>query len=114
MEVCRIPRVPPKPLLMPLTAVIGEPSSAERADVYCDTQNIVRALSDLRRQTITTDETRGRILAFTDWADVIFNLAARVVLTSASIRSLEFIQDRAGYISARTGLPRDSNLSCRE
>ena len=95
-----IPRVPPKPLLMPLTAGYRRtPVLQSGADVYCDTQNIVRALSDLTSdKRLLPDETRGRILAFTDWADgPIFNLAARVVLTSAlDTAPPEFIQDRAG------------------
>ena len=95
-----IPRVPPKPLLMPLTAGYRRtPVLQNGADIYCDTQNIVRALTEI------TDNHRllpagiyGKILAFTDWADgAVFNLAARVVLTSAiNTAPPEFIQDRGG------------------
>ncbi|HAY55493.1 MAG TPA: glutathione S-transferase family protein, partial [Gammaproteobacteria bacterium] len=43
-----IPRVPPKPLLMPLTAGYRRtPVLQNGADIYCDTQNIVRAISEL-------------------------------------------------------------------
>jgi glutathione S-transferase len=95
-----IPRVPPKPLLTPLTAGYRRtPVLQNGADIYCDTQNIVRALTEI------TDNHRllpagiyGKILAFTDWADgAVFNLAARVVLTSAlDTAPPEFIQDRGG------------------
>jgi glutathione S-transferase len=95
-----IPRVPPKPLLMPLTAGYRRtPVLQSGADVYCDTQNIVRALTAItdNHQLLPTDLS-GKILAFTDWADgVVFNLAARVVLTSAlDTAPPEFIQDRGG------------------
>lgn len=95
-----IPRVPPKPLLMPLTAGYRRtPVLQSGADVYCDTQNIVRALTAItdNHQLLPTDLS-GKILAFTDWADgAVFNLAARVVLTSAlDTAPPEFIQDRGG------------------
>jgi len=95
-----IPRVPPKPLLMPLTAGYRRtPVLQSGADVYCDTQNIVRALTAITddHQLLPTDLS-GKILAFTDWADgAVFNLAARVVLTSAlDTAPPEFIQDRGG------------------
>ena len=96
----QIPRVPPKPLLMPLTAGYRRtPVLQSGADVYCDTQNIVRALTAItdNHQLLPTDLS-GKILAFTDWADgAVFNLAARVVLTSAlDTAPPEFIQDRGG------------------
>ncbi|NCX48835.1 MAG: glutathione S-transferase family protein [Gammaproteobacteria bacterium] len=95
-----IPRVPPKPLLMPLTAGYRRtPVLQSGADVYCDTQNIVRALTEItdNHQLLPT-KLSGKILAFTDWADgAVFNLAARVVLTSAlDTAPPEFIQDRGG------------------
>ena len=95
-----IPRVPPKPLLMPLTAGYRRtPVLQSGADVYCDTQNIVRVLTDITDdRRLLPPELRGKILAFTDWADgTVFNLAARVVLTSAlDTAPPEFIQDRGG------------------
>jgi glutathione S-transferase len=95
-----IPRVPPKPLLMPLTAGYRRtPVLQSGADVYCDTQNIVRALTAITdNQQLLPNDLSGKILAFTDWADgAVFNLAARVVLTSAlDTAPPEFIQDRGG------------------
>ncbi|MDC3058086.1 glutathione S-transferase family protein [Litorivicinus sp.] len=93
-----IPRLPPKLLLMPLTAGYRRtPVLQSGADVYCDTQNIVRALTEITDdRRLLPPELRGKILAFTDWADgTVFNLAARVVLTSAlDTAPPEFIQDR--------------------
>ena len=95
-----IPRVPPKPLLMPLTAGYRRtPVLQLGADVYCDTQNIVRALTEITDdRRLLPPELRGKILAFTDWVDgAVFNLAARVVLTSAvDTAPPQFIQDRGG------------------
>ena len=95
-----IPRVPPKPLLMPLTAGYRRtPVLQSGADVYCDTQNIVSTLTEVtENHQLLPTERRGKILAFTDWADgTVFNLAARVVLTSAlDTAPAEFIQDRGG------------------
>lgn len=85
---------------MPLTAGYRRtPVLQSGADVYCDTQNIVRALTEItdNHQLLPT-KLSGKILAFTDWADgAVFNLAARVVLTSAlDTAPPEFIQDRGG------------------
>jgi glutathione S-transferase len=69
------------------------------ADIYCDTQNIVRAISELTAtSSLLPTRQRGQILAFTDWVDgTVFNLAARVILTSAlDTAPPEFIQDRGG------------------
>jgi len=95
-----IPRVPPKPLLMPLTAGYRRtPVLQSGADVYCDTQNIVRAISELTAMSLLLPtRQRGQIFALTDWVDgAVFNLAARVILTSAlDTAPPEFIQDRGG------------------
>ena len=95
-----IPRVPPKPLLMPLTAGYRRtPVLQNGADIYCDTQNIVRAISELTAtSSLLPTRQRGQIMAFTDWVDgTVFNLAARVILTSAlDTAPPEFIQDRGG------------------
>ena len=95
-----IPRVPPKPLLMPLTAGYRRtPVLQSGADVYCDTQKIVRAISELTATSLLLPtRQRGQIFALTDWVDgTVFNLAARVILTSAlDTAPPEFIQDRGG------------------
>ena len=95
-----IPRIPPKPLLTPLTAGYRRtPVLQHGADVFCDTQNIVKAIDELiDNDQLIPEPQRGRILTFTDWIDgTVFNLAARVILTSAmDTAPPEFIQDRAG------------------
>ena len=95
-----IPRIPPKPLLIPLTAGYRRtPVLQCGADVFCDTQNIVKAIGDLTDDhRLIPESERGKILTFTDWIDgTVFNLAARVILTSAmGTAPPEFIQDRAG------------------
>ena len=95
-----IPRVPPKPLLMPLTAGYRRtPVLQIGADIYCDTQNIVRAIHELTAtSSLLSIRQRGQILAFTDWVDgTVFNIAVRVILASAlDTAPPEFIQDRGG------------------
>ena len=95
-----IPRIPPKPLLIPLTAGYRRtPVLQCGADVFCDTQNIVKAIGELTDDhRLIPESERGKILTFTDWIDgTVFNLAARVILTSAmGTAPPEFIQDRAG------------------
>lgn len=95
-----IPRIPPKPLLLPLTAGYRRtPVLQDGADIYCDTQNIVRAISEMTTtSSLLPTRQRGQILAFTDWVDgTVFNLAVRVILTSAlDTVPPEFIRDRAG------------------
>ena len=95
-----IPRVPPKPLLIPLTAGYRRtPVLQIGADIYCDTQNIVRALAENNSSDqLLPESARGRILAFTDWADTsVANLAVRVALTSVlDTAPSDFIEDRGG------------------
>lgn len=95
-----IPRIPPKPFLIPLTAGYRRtPVLQYGADVFCDTQNIARAIGELTDDCRLIPESEsGKIHAFTDWIDgTVFNLAARVILTSAiDTAPPEFIKDRAG------------------
>jgi len=106
-----IPRVPPKPLLTPLTAGYRRtPVLQVGADIYCDTLNIVReiaARSDADQ--LLPEAQRGKILAFGDWIDSsLFNLAARVVITSAlDSAPPEFISDRGGLYFGPNWTPDD-------
>ena len=106
-----IPRVPPKPLLMPLTAGYRRtPVLQVGADIYCDTANIVReiaARSDADK--LLPEAQRGKILAFGDWIDTsLFNLAARIVITSAlETAPAEFINDRGGLYFGPNWTPED-------
>lgn len=93
-----IPRVPPKPLLTPLTGGYRRtPVLQIGADVYCDTQNIVRALSEqgAADRLFATQIAAGDLI-LSDWIDQqLFPLAARVVITN-SLESAppEFVKDR--------------------
>ncbi len=93
-----IPRVPPKPDLMPLTGGYRRTPVMQRgADVFCDTQNIARVLGESGCQkSLFADGDMDRILSYTAWLDaVVFDLAVRVVLTNAlGSAPAEFIQDR--------------------
>lgn len=93
-----IPRVPPKPDLMPLTGGYRRtPVMQLGADVFCDTQNIARALGESGHQgALFADGDMERILSYTAWLDtVVFDLAVRVVLTNAlDSAPPEFIKDR--------------------
>lgn len=95
-----IPRVPPKPLLTPLTAGYRRtPVLQIGADIFCDTQNIVREIAARSEQDrLLPGAQRGKILAFGDWIDSsLFNLAARIVITSAlDSAPAEFVKDRGG------------------
>ena len=93
-----IPRVPPKPLLMPLTAGYRRtPVMQVGADIHCDTQNIARALAEAgHTDRLFPDGSRGRVMALSSWIDqAIVELAIRIVITT-SIGSAppEFIKDR--------------------
>lgn len=94
-----IPRVPPKPLLMPLTAGYRRTPVLQRgADIYCDTQNIARALAeaDPVAQSLFPDGAIESALMRSEWIDqTVFALAVRVVITtSLESAPAEFIQDR--------------------
>lgn len=89
-----IPRLPPKPLLMPLTGGYRRTPVAQiGADIYGDSQNIFRMLDEQMGgpQLVT-----GLSMALASWSEsVLFSLALRVVLTNAMDEAPpEFIQDR--------------------
>ena len=93
-----IPRIPPKPLLTSLTGGYRRtPVLQIGADVYCDTQNIIRALADFGfLSAIFPEGCMSKALAFSAWIDdTVFELAARVVITNAlDTAPSEFIKDR--------------------
>ncbi len=94
-----IPRVPPKPLLMPLTAGYRRTPVLQRgADIYCDTQNIARALAetDAIKQSLFPHGAVESALMHSEWIDqTVFALAVRVVITtSLESAPADFIQDR--------------------
>ena len=95
-----IPRVPPKPLLLPLTAGYRRtPVLQVGADVYCDTHNIARALADTAPEVgerLFPGPSRGAALVLAEWVDqTLFPLAIRAVMAEAlDTASPDFIQDR--------------------
>jgi len=93
-----IPRVPPKPLLMPMTAGYRRtPVMQTGADIHCDTQNIARALGEAGYEDkLFPDGSRGQVMALSSWIDqAIVELAIRIVITtSIGTAPAEFIKDR--------------------
>ena len=93
-----IPRIPPKPLLMPLTAGYRRtPVMQIGADIHCDTQNIARALGEAGYEDrLFPGGSRGRVMALSGWIDqAIVELAIRIVITtSIGTAPPEFIKDR--------------------
>ena len=89
-----IPRLPPKPLLMPLTGGYRRTPVAQiGADIYGDSQNIFRLLDEtLAGPKLVT----GLSMMMASWAEsVMFSLALRVILTNVMDSAPpEFIQDR--------------------
>ncbi len=81
-----IPRLPPKPLLMPLTGGYRRtPVMQIGADVYCDTQCILREL-EKRHPTPTfyPGGGTGMVWAVSRWTDtILLDLVIKVVLGSA-------------------------------
>lgn len=93
-----IPRVPPKPLLMPMTAGYRRtPVMQVGADIHCDTQNIARALGEAGYEDrLFPDSSRGTVMALSNWIDqALVELAIRTVITTAiGTAPPEFIKDR--------------------
>lgn len=92
-----IPRVPPKPELMPLTGGYRRtPVMQIGADIYCDTQCILRELQ--RRFPVPTfypGGADGLPWAVNRWTDVVFDAAAGIVLGAAADQLPEaFARDR--------------------
>ena len=92
-----IPRVPPKPELMPLTGGYRRtPVMQIGADIYCDTQCILRELQ--RRfpdPTFYPGGADGLPWAVNRWTDIVFDAAAGVILGAAADQLPEaFAKDR--------------------
>lgn len=93
-----IPRLPPKPLLMPLTAGYRRtPVLQIGADIYCDSQNIALAIEQSGQPArLFPDQTFGMAMMISAWAETtLFDLAVRIVLTNALGQVPDdFIRDR--------------------
>jgi glutathione S-transferase len=93
-----IPRLPPKPLLVPLTAGYRRtPVLQIGADIYCDSQNIAQAIDQSAApHRLFPDQTYGMAMMISNWAETtLFDLSVRLVLTHALGKvPEEFIRDR--------------------
>lgn len=93
-----IPRLPPKPLLVPLTAGYRRtPVLQIGADIYCDSQNIAHAIDQSGApRRLFPDQTYGLAMMISNWAETtLFDLSVRLVLTHALGKvPEEFIRDR--------------------
>lgn len=92
-----IPRLPPKPDLMPLTGGYRRtPVMQIGADIYCDTQCILREMQRRFPQpTFFPGGANGMPWAVNRWTDFVFDAAARVALgTSAEQLPEAFAKDR--------------------
>ncbi len=93
-----IPRIPPKPLLMPLTGSFRRtPVMQIGADVYCDSQCILRELQKRYPEpTFYADGSQGISWALSRWADdSLFALCIKIVLSIAEPNMPEeFLKDR--------------------
>ena len=93
----QIPRLPPKPDLMPLTGGYRRtPVMQIGADIYCDTQCILRELQRRFPQpTFYPGGADGLPWALNRWTDIVFDSAAGVILGAAADQLPEaFAKDR--------------------
>lgn len=93
-----IPRIPPKPMLVPLTAGYRRtPVLQLGADVYCDTQNIAPVIAQLgESERLFPNACQARALRVSQWVDqTLFPLAVRIVITTAlDSAPADFVKDR--------------------
>ena len=93
-----ISRLPPRPLLSPMTANYRRvPVLQIGADIHCDSQNIIRAIAEAgHSESLFPDGCAGHAMALASWTEqVLFDLAVRIVITSAiGTAPPEFIADR--------------------
>jgi glutathione S-transferase len=92
-----IPRVPPKPDVMPLTGGYRRtPAMQIGADIYCDSQCILRELHRRHRKPdFFPGDSEGVTWALGRWTDVAFDSAVRLSLGANADQLPEaFLQDR--------------------
>jgi len=93
-----IPRVPPKPLLMPLTGGFRRtPVMQIGADIYCDSQCILRELQKrFPEPTFYPNNASGMFWGMSRWADGdMFELCVKIILSIAEPNMpKELLQDR--------------------
>ena len=93
-----IPRLPPKPMLVPLTGGYRRtPVLQIGADIYCDSQCIIRKLeSHVSGPSLTPTAEAGLMWCLSRWTDgPLFDLAVKLVLGSAGDNlPQDFAEDR--------------------
>lgn len=92
-----IPRIPPKPDLMPLTGGYRRtPVMQIGADIYCDSQCILRELQRrFPEPTFYPGGADGMPWGINRWTDGLFDLAVRLVLgANADLLPEDFARDR--------------------
>ncbi len=93
-----IPRIPPKPLLMPLTGGFRRtPIMQIGADIYCDSQCILRELQKREPEPSLYSNAAGDVSwALSRWSDTtLFELCAKIILAiAAPDMPEEFSRDR--------------------
>jgi glutathione S-transferase len=94
----QIPRIPPKPDLMPLTGGYRRtPVMQIGADVYCDSQCIIREIERrFSEPTLYPGDSAGMVWGLSQWTDgPLFTLAVSLVLgAQADELPEEFAKDR--------------------
>jgi glutathione S-transferase len=93
-----IPRVPPKPDVVALTGGYRRtPVMQIGADIYCDSQCILRELQDRHPQpTLYPGGADGLPWGITRWTDALFDIAVRIALGASAERlPADFAADRA-------------------
>lgn len=103
-----IPRVPPKPMVMPLTGGYRRtPVMQIGADIYCDSHLILRELQ--RRHpdpSLTPGGSDGLLWAVNRWADHVFETAVRLSIgANADQLPPDFARDRARLFLGPDGDP---------
>jgi glutathione S-transferase len=94
-----VPRIPPKPLLMPLTAGYRRaPVMQIGADIYCDSQCILRELERRHPEpTFFPGGAEGMVWGISRWCDgELFDLVVKLVMASVADQlPPDFAKDRA-------------------
>ena len=112
-----IPRVPPKPDLMPLTGGYRRtPVMQIGADIYCDSQCILRELERRHPEpSLIPGQSAGLVWGVSRWTDgPLLDLAVRVVLgAQAEDLPADFAADRGRLYLGPIGTSRRPRPTCR-
>ena len=94
----QIPRIPPKPLLTPLTGGYRRtPVLQVGADIFCDSQCIAFQLGKLKSKKVAYDSSNRalELILGSFGENILFKLTVRIVLTtSMGVAPEDFIKDR--------------------